>query len=367
MNQGRPGSAERVIDASANRAREGLRVAEDFARLMAGDEALSRALRDARHRVTSLVSSLGPAHAFLNDRDTEGDVGTSAATAEPGTRADVDEIVCSAFKRAGESLRTLAEFAKLMRPEVACELERLRYEVYDLEKRAALPARARAMVERARLCVLVTGEVASMPPLAAARAAVEGGADCIQLREKHMPDGELVELARRMREVTAERGALLVLNDRPDVAHLAGADGVHLGQQDMTLPDARRIVGPAAIVGRSTHCVDEALAAEAEGATYLGVGPVHATTTKGLAEGRGTECVREAAARVGIPWFAIGGITRANLQTVIDAGARRVAVCAGVIAAGDIAAEARFFKNALDAAGAASAPSEPSSSSGGMT
>jgi thiamine-phosphate pyrophosphorylase len=151
-------------------------------------------------------------------------------------------------------------------------------------------------------------------------AAIRGGVDIVQIREKELPDGELLSHLRVAREVTRRLGVPLVVNDRPDLAALCEADFVHVGQDDLPVAAARSFgVG----VGQSTHAPEEIDAAEAD---YIGVGPVHATPTK---EGRpavGLELVRYAAAHARQPWFAIGGIDETNVAEVVAAGATRIAV-----------------------------------------
>ena len=160
-----------------------------------------------------------------------------------------------------------------------------------------------------------------------------GGADVIQYREKGLDDREWLSRARKVRILSAGAHARLILNDRPDLARLASADGVHLGQQDVALRDARRIVGPSALIGVSTHEPTQLDNAVIEGASYLGVGPVFSSSTKDFADLAGLAYVRHAAETTNLPWFAIGGITEENLDQVLDAGATRIAVSAAVVRA----------------------------------
>lgn len=163
-------------------------------------------------------------------------------------------------------------------------------------------------------------------------AALAGGVDIVQLRDKHASDAELVEAGRRFRRLTRAAGALLVVNDRPDLAVACDADGVHVGQEDLPVAEARAVVGPERLVGLSTHSPEQIRAAA--GADYLGVGPVFATPTKPGREPVGLELVREAARVAQVPWFAIGGIDLRTVSQVVAAGATRIAV---VRAIGDAA------------------------------
>lgn len=160
--------------------------------------------------------------------------------------------------------------------------------------------------------------------------ALAGGVDVVQLRDKTASDDELLGAAQSIGARCREAGALFLVNDRPDLAAAAGADGVHVGQDDEPVADARAVVGEDAIVGLSTHSIEQAQEGARSGADYIAVGPVHETPTK---EGRaaiGLEPVRWAAANVELPWFAIGGLHARNVHEVVAAGARRVVVVRAV-------------------------------------
>jgi thiamine-phosphate pyrophosphorylase len=175
-----------------------------------------------------------------------------------------------------------------------------------------------------------------------AREAIAGGATVIQLRDKEASTKELVEIGRRLRRLTAERGVTFIVNDRVDVALAVDADGVHLGQEDMPAALARQLMGPAKVIGVSAGTVEEAKRAEKEGANYLGVGPVYATVTKPDAgEPIGVEGLAEILRAVSIPVVAIGGINEGNVEEVVATGADGVAVVSAVVGAQDIEAAAR--------------------------
>lgn len=178
-------------------------------------------------------------------------------------------------------------------------------------------------------------------------AALGGGVDMVQLRMKDASDDELLAAARRFRRVCSHHGALLILNDRPDLVVAAGADGVHVGQDDAPVAVARELVGPERLVGCSTHSPEQI--DSAVGADYLGVGPVFETPTKPGRPAVGFELVRYATQHATVPFFAIGGISAANLPKVREAGARRVAVVRALTEAGDPERAARNLKQALRA------------------
>ncbi len=180
-------------------------------------------------------------------------------------------------------------------------------------------------------------------------AAIRGGVDIVQLRDKALSDEELVVAAKEFRAAADAGGALFVLNDRPDLVAACGADGVHVGQDDLPPAEARAIVGPDAIVGRSTHAPDQARAAEAdEDVDYLAVGPVHATPTKPGRPAAGIEYVAWAAGNVRKPWFAIGGLDAATVGAVTEAGASRIVVVRAIADADDPEAAARGLRGALE-------------------
>jgi thiamine-phosphate pyrophosphorylase len=163
--------------------------------------------------------------------------------------------------------------------------------------------------------------------------AAAGGVDVVQLREKGLGDRALLERARQVRRWTREAGVLFIVNDRPDIARLAEADGVHLGQDDLPVSAARRVFGPAALIGVSTHNLRQLRQAVLDGASYVGVGPAFRSNTKEFAELAGLDYVREALAATSLPAFVIGGIDATNIDQVVAAGGRRVAVSQAILRA----------------------------------
>lgn len=171
-------------------------------------------------------------------------------------------------------------------------------------------------------------------PVQVALAAIRGGVDLIQWRDKHSCDRTFLEVARRLREVTARFSIPFIINDRIAIAQLIGAEGVHLGHEDISVPEARRLVGDSMLIGRSTHSLEEALQAQQDGADYLGIGPVFSTPTKPDYAAVGLKLVQEASRLLTLPWVAIGGIDPARVPLVLSAGANRIAVVRAI--AGDL-------------------------------
>ncbi len=210
------------------------------------------------------------------------------------------------------------------------------------------------MLEAARLYFVCEGLPAGGDPGPLLEAALRGGTDIVQLREKSPRCAEeLVSLADAFRRAAAAHGALFILNDRPDLVAACGADGVHVGQDDMPVPQARELAGPAALVGLSTHSpgqVEAACAAQGDARPdQLSVGPVWETPTKEGRPATGLELIEYAAREATIPWFAIGGIDTGNVSSVVAAGARRIVVVRAIRDAADPEAAARGLRESLQA------------------
>ena len=205
----------------------------------------------------------------------------------------------------------------------------------------------RLRLEQSRLYLVLEARPHGEDPSALLDAALRGGVDVVQLRDKDLPDDELVRASEPFRRACDAYGALFVLNDRPDLVEACGADGVHVGQADASVAEALATVGPDCIVGLSIET--EAQLDAIAGADYLGVGAVFATPTKTDSVAAGLELVRATAARVSVPWFAIGGIELANVAEVVAAGAPGVAVVRAIRDADDPEAAARALKVAVPA------------------
>ena len=178
--------------------------------------------------------------------------------------------------------------------------------------------------------------------------AIDGGVTIVQLREKSMPRDELVAEAREIRALCHSRGIPLIINDDAELAHMVGADGVHVGLDDLDIAAAREIIGEKGIIGASAHSVEEARAAERAGADYLGVGAVFGSSTKTNARPLALETLRDITAAVSIPVVAIGGVTRANLPRLADSGIAGAALVSAIFAAADIKAECQALRKILE-------------------
>lgn len=333
----------RMLDANANRAREALRVLEDYARFGLDDQGLSAALKEVRHGLAGALARLGGGDAILC-RDTAGDVGTGNKTEREFVREGLGDVVIAAGKRLSEALRVIEEAGKTVDPAAAAEVERLRYKGYELEQMLARAVGQAGRFAGVRLYVLVTERLCRRgweETLEAILGAGEPGEIAVQLREKEMEGGELLRRARVLVEKCRAAGAVSVVNDRVDVALLAGADGVHVGQGDLPCAEIRRMAGRELIVGVSTGRLEEARQAVRDGATYVGVGPMFPTTTKEKPHLAGPAYAAEAVGALPVPCVAIGGIMAGNVGELTAVGVRCVAVCAGVIACEDVGGACR--------------------------
>ncbi len=330
----------RLIDANANRAREGLRVVEDLARFVLNDEGLCATLKAVRHGLGEALAGLPVDRGVLLAwRDTPGDVGTGVVGAGEGTRAGLPALCGAAAGRLAEALRVIEESAKLLEAgDAAAAVEALRYRAYDAcaaVERALGTGRARQW----RLCVLITEALCVHHRWErVAELAIEGGADCLQLREKGLDGAELASRARTLVDISRPRGVSVIVNDRADVALAAGADGVHVGQGDIGVRDVRRVAGNALLVGVSTANLDQARAAARDGADYCGLGPMFPSSTKPKPTLAGPDYCRAYLAdpvTARLPHLAISGITPDNLPQLTTAGCRGIAASSAVCGAPD--------------------------------
>jgi thiamine-phosphate pyrophosphorylase len=193
------------------------------------------------------------------------------------------------------------------------------------------------------LYVLLDGRASEGEFARLVEALVQGGVHALQLRDKTLTDGDLLSRARILRKRTEGTETLFIMNDRPDLAALSHADGVHVGQDELSVKDARAIVGPRALIGVSTHSIEQARQAVLDGANYIGVGPVFESQTKQFYKFPGLELVRSVAAEIKLPAFAIGGVTLGNIGEVLATGATRVAVSGAIVNAENPDAAARIF------------------------
>ena len=328
----------RILDANLDRAREGLRILEDWCRFGLNDGELTEKFKHLRQ---SLVQWHTPD--LRAARDTPGDQGTTLTHPQEMTRSDVTQVLQANFCRVEEALRSLEEFGKINRPEMAAACKQMRYQVYTLES-TVLGHQRRQQLLKAQL-YLVTSPAANL--LEVVEASLQGGLQIVQYREKEAEDCDRIVIARQLKALCQHYGALFLVNDRVDLALAVDADGVHLGQKDLPIATARGLLGSHRIIGRSTTNPEEMAKALAEGADYIGVGPVYATPTKPDKPAAGLDYVRYAAAHSPVPFYAIGGIDTQNVGEVLAAGATRTAVVRAIMKADDPTAATKHFLGQL--------------------
>jgi thiamine-phosphate pyrophosphorylase len=262
------------------------------------------------------------------------------------------DSLTAACKRLPEALRVLAETLRCDEPGIADEMERLRYAGYTLEKDVTLFADTQRRFSKVRLYVIIPGAPGPADVFALAEKCVAGGADCIQLRAKDIDDDKYLTAANEFVKICKDGGVLSIINDRVDIAVASGADGVHLGQNDIPIEQARKLQATPLIIGKSTHSAAQLAEAIAELPTYVSLGPVFATPTKPGTEPVGIDYVKQALpilTNTGVCHVAIGGITADNIDSVLRAGARTIAVCSAVADSPDPSAVCRKLKGKITA------------------
>lgn len=336
----------RTLDAAANRASEGLRVIEDFVRYGQNDRLLTTELKSLRHQLDSTLQSFDRLSS-LRSRDTFGDVGTTVQGKLEQARRSWQDLLTANFKRLQQALRSLEEHAKLIDTTAAQKFEQMRYLAYSLEKMVVTTLAANDLFPEGSVYVLVDGQKSAEAFESLITQLLVANVDVIQLRDKTMDDRTLVDRAQQLRKLTRGTSTRLIMNDRPDIASIASADGVHVGQEEVSVAHARIVLGAGKLVGVSTHDIDQAQQAVKEGADYLGIGPTFPSGTKSFDQFPGLDFLREVATEITLPAFAIGGINLANVAQVAAAGIRRVAVAGCVSNASDPVEVIRRLKDTL--------------------
>ena len=315
--QPHPLAIARILDANLDRSREGLRIIEEWCRFGLNHSQLAQSCKEMRQELAQWHTA-----DLRLARDTPADVGTSLSHPQEETRSSLENLLQANLCRVQEALRVLEEYGKLYNPLMGESFKQLRYQVYAIESQLLATHRLQQL-KTARL-YLVTSPSENL--CAIVEASLKGGLTLVQYRDKNTDDLIRFENAQKLCQLCHDYGALFLVNDRVDLALAVNADGIHLGQQDLPIAIARQIIGPNRIIGRSTTNPQEMAKSIAEGADYIGVGPVYETPTKVGKAAAGLGYVNYAATNSPVPWFAIGGIDQTNLGDVLKAGAKQVAV-----------------------------------------
>lgn len=324
----------RAVDANLDRAAEGLRVLEDVARFFLNDTLLTEKLRSLRHRLREEGRPVE--RELLSARDAGGDVGSGAPA---GGRTGPADLVAANAKRVQESLRVLEELAQLPgSPWLPQTFQEARFTLYSVEKELlSRLLRQESRQKISGLYVIVdTDFLKGRDDVQVCRQALSGGARVVQLRDKARDKGVLLPICQEMTADCAAAGGLFLVNDHLDLALASGAHGLHLGQTDLPLQVARRLLPVDRLIGVSAKTGEQALAAQEGGADYVAVGAMFPTTSKAGAVLKGVEALREVKQAVSLPVVAIGGINCDNVGQVVRAGADAIAVINAVLGAPDV-------------------------------
>ena len=356
----------RIVDANLNRAREGLRVVEEVARFVLEDKALQKKTKSLRHKLASLFAS-APRKGAANPpssqaarqvdrpllidrgRNAEGDVGKNSLTGSEARRATIADLLQANFARIEESVRALEEFTKIFSGDLSACFKAMRFEVYSLEKEYVRAANRVANIhslKRIGLYPIIDRQtIGDLDPVEVARQVLVPGVKIVQYRDKVSSASDICEICAALRDITLQKGVIFIVNDRLDIALATDADGVHLGQDDIPVSTARRLLGSRKIIGKSTHSFSQARRAAKQDIDYIAVGPIFSTPTKRGARAVGPELIARVRQITDKPIIAIGGINRHNLGDVLERGADGAAVISAVLKAKNIRAAAVSLKN----------------------
>jgi thiamine-phosphate pyrophosphorylase len=342
-----------AVDASLNRALEGLRVCEDVCRFMLRDSRLSKMLKDLRHELAGLAARF-PGNDLIRARNVAGDPIRHFDLADETVRTSPRDLFTRNLHRAAEAIRSIEEFSKLGAGGSA-GFQALRFRLYALEQDALFALGRGDIMARFEnaLYAICDPSFAGKDLVKAARGLADGGASIIQLRMKNSPAGDILPVAKEMAALCRERKIVFIVNDRPDIALCAGAHGVHLGQDDLPVAEARKVLPPDMIIGVSTHSLEDARREMGTMPDYIAIGPVYDTASKygEPMKGIGVETAGQVAAEAGLPVVAIGGVVPGRLAELAGAGVKCFAVMSHLYR-GDVAECCREFTGATGKTGA---------------
>ena len=311
----------RLIDANLDRAREGLRVIEDWCRFSLNRGDLVLKIKDWRHQLSSHH------HEFYKQaRSTSTDQGALLDHPEQRHRTTSDEIIAANCSRVQEALRVLEEFARTSDPDLATTAAKIRYKIYGLEitlLKSNIRINRIRRLQESNLYLITNSQQDLLQTISSSLSA---GIRMIQYRCKSLNDQEKVNEAQALSNLCKEQNVLLIINDRIDIALAVDADGVHLGQGDIPTTIARKLLGENRIIGRSTHSLEDLNKAHQENCDYIGVGPAFPSRNKKQTKPIGISYLAEIYRKSHLPCFAIGGINTSNISELTQKGVKRIAV-----------------------------------------
>lgn len=325
----------RILDANINRAAEGIRVVEDICRFYFEDRDKTEKLKNVRHILRKTFSTKDAD--FVNSRDSLHDIGKEISSQNTlDKKEDLYQVITANCKRVTEAVRTIEEISKIA--EMYSEskiMENVRYEFYHIEKE--INVILKPIIPFGIYGITCEKFSRGRNNVTQVKEMVEAGIKIIQYREKYKSIKERYEECKKIREITKKSGVLFIVNDNIDIAQLVNADGIHIGQDDMPVSEAKKLIGEGKIIGVSTHSPEQAEKAIAEKADYIGVGPIYSTETKDdVCSPVGIEYLEYAVKNVKIPFVAIGGIKEHNLETIIEKGAARIALVSEIVGAENV-------------------------------
>ncbi len=314
----------RILDANLDRAREGVRIIEEWCRFALNNPELADKCKQMRQAIAQWHTL-----DLKMARDTPNDAGTQLSHPQEETRQSIEHLLQVNCGRLQEALRVLEEYGKLYKIEMGQAFKTLRYQAYTLESELFMANNLQNLPHIP--LYLVTSPSENL--LTVVESALKGGLKLVQYRDKNSDDALCYQNALKLKELCYNYNAIFLVNDRVDLALAVNADGVHLGQRDLPIDVTRNLLGKNAIIGRSTTNPTEMTKAVQEGADYIGVGPVYATPTKAEKKPAGLEYVQYAVKNCPIPWFCVGGINLDNLSIVKQAGGKQFAVVRAIMEA----------------------------------
>jgi thiamine-phosphate pyrophosphorylase len=341
-------AAFRIVDANFNRAREAVRVIEDYCRFALNSQLLTDRAKRLRHELCAVINEIGLAK-LVSSRDSISDVGAGRKVPQQFERTCLKDSFTAACKRLTEALRAIEEVTQVWIPDVSKSIEKMRFDAYTIEKDIIIFAEPAEKFKRVSLYVIISSNLPA-DIISLTHRCAAGGADCIQLRAKNIDDEKLYALAVEFVQICREKSVLSIINDRVDIAVAADADGVHLGQNDIPVDKARKLQLSPLMIGKSTHSLTELENTIVELPTYVSLGPVFPSTTKPDIQSVGLEYVKlsiDKLKQTGIAYVAIGGITLDNVGDVLGAGAKAIAVCSAVTQAKDPTETCRKLKDRI--------------------
>jgi len=327
----------RILDVNVNRSCEGLRVLEDVVRFKFDNKDITSKLKKLRHRIRNAFPSLHKL--ILSERNAKDDVGRFPS-ADEDAREDLFVVVSRNLRRVEESLRSLEEVSKVFSSSKAHLMKRLRFSLYSIEKDIQALMFPKQGLKKNGI-YLVLPDIGSRELLRMVRAVDRTPLSAIQLRSKSLSAKEQISVGKKIRKIAEKNGIPFIVNDRVDIALAVEANGIHIGQDDIPLNVARKLIGSNFIIGVSTNNITEAKEAEKQGADYVAFGSIYETASKKNVIVQGIKKLKQLRRQINIPIVAIGGINDKNIECVSAAGADYAAVISYISRAKHPAAAAK--------------------------